>query len=251
MAPFITHLVVGERVFVQLGRFDPSVYGPFLLGCVLVDAKNSDDIGRRTTHFVGRLHEDGEDAFRKSCDNFLEQLDTLLVRPWRELAQHEQAFVAGYLCHLAVDEVSKQAGYEMMQRLGISSLADLPVPGGIVLGAFAALTGELHGDFSAVASVLENASIPNVLAHVSLDDFRAMWEVFGEWIRNGCPYELYVEMLRRMGKTEAQIEMARRERETHWDAAVAFARESGEVERTIDRGVQHSLQVLPRLWMRQ
>jgi hypothetical protein len=250
MAPFVMHLVVGERVFAQLGRFDPSAYGPFLLGCVLVDAKNSDDVGRRTTHFVGRLQEDGEDAFRKSCDNFLEQLDTLLVRPWRELGQQEQAFVAGYLCHLATDEVSKQSTYEIMQELSISSLDDLPIPGGILLGALADLTRELHGDFSTIASALENASIPHAFVHVSLDDFQAMWEVFGEWIMNGCPHELYVEMLQRMGKTETQIEAARREREAHWDAAVAFVQELDEVERTVDRGVKHSLEVLPRLWAR-
>jgi hypothetical protein len=248
MAPFVTHLVVGERVFAQLGRFDPSAYGSFLLGCVLVDAKNSDDVGRRTTHFVGRLHEDGEDAFRKSCTNFLAQLDALLVRPWHELTQEEQAFVAGYLCHLAVDEASKQMTHEAMQKLGISSLADLPVPGGVLLSAFAALTGELRGDFSAIASALHAVEVPLVLTHVPCENFQAMWEISKEWLMNGCPYELRVEMLRRMGKTEAQIEAARRERETHWDAAVAFAQESGEVERTIDRGVRHSLEVLPRLW---
>ena len=250
MAPLVTHLVVGERVFAQLQQFDVAAYGPFLLGCVLVDVHGFSDVDRRTTHFVGRLHEDGEDAFRKSCDNFLDQLDTLLVRPWRELTQHEQAFVAGYLCHLAVDEVSKQSGYEMMQKLGISSLDELPVPGGILLGAFAALTGEQHSDFSSIASALENASLPHVLAHVSLDDFQAMWEITKAWVMNGCPYRLYVEMLRRMGKTEVQIEAARRERETHWNAAVAFARGSGEVERTAELGVQHSLEVLPRLWAR-
>ncbi len=248
MAPLVTHVVVGERVFAQLQRFDSAAYGPFLLGCILVDVHGFSDIDRRTTHFVGRLHEDGEDAFRKSCENFLERLDTLLVRPWRELKQHEQAFVAGYLCHLAVDEVWKRSGYEMMQRLGIASLADLPVPGRVLLGAFAALTGKLHGDFPTIASALENAVIPHALAHVSLDDFQAMWEISKEWMMNGCPYALRVEMLRRMGKTEAQIEAARREREAHWDAAVAFAQESGEVEHTIDRGVRHSLEVLPRLW---
>lgn len=251
MAPFVTHLVVGERVFAQLGRFDPSAYGPFLLGCVLVDAKNSDAIGRRTTHFVGRLHEDGEDAFRKSCTNFLAQLDTLLVRPWRELTQEERAFVAGYLCHLAVDEVWKQSGYDMMQRLGIASMADLPVPGRVLLLAFAALTKERHPDFSTITSALENASIPHALVHVPLDDFRAMWEISREWIMYGCPYELRVEMHRRMGKTETQIEAARREREAHWDAAVAFIQESGEVERIVNHGVQRSLEVLSRLWMRR
>jgi hypothetical protein len=250
MAPLITHLIVGERVFARLQRFDSVAYGPFLLGCVLVDVHGFSDIDRRVTHCVGRLHEDGDDAFRKSCDNFLERLDGLLVRPWRELKQHEQAFVAGYLCHLAVDEVSKQSTYEIMQKLGISSLADLPVPGGVLLSAFAALTRELHGDFSTVASALESASIPHVLTHVSHDDFQAMWEISKEWMRDGCPHELYIEMLRRMGKTGAQVEAARREREAHWDAAVALAQETGEVERTVDRGVWHSLEVLPRLWAR-
>ena len=248
MAPFVTHLVVGERVFAQLGRFDPSTYGTFLLGCVLVDAKNSDDVGRRTTHFVGRLHEDGEDAFRKSCTSFLAQLDALLVRRWRDLTQCEQAFAAGYLCHLAVDEVWKQSSYEMMQRLGIASMADLPVPRRTLMLAFAALTKELHGDYSTIASALENASIPDAFVHVPLDDFQAMWEVFGEWILNGCPHELRIEVLRRMGRTTAQIEAACREHEMHWDTAVAFARESGEVERTVDLAVQRSLEVLPRLW---
>jgi hypothetical protein len=147
-----------------------------------------------------------------------------------------------------VDEVWKQSSYEMMQRLGISSMAHLPVPRRILLLAFAALTKELHGDFSAIASALENASIPHALVHVPLDDLRAMWEGFGEWIMNGCPHELRIEMLRRMGRTNAQIEAAHHEHEMHWDAAVAFAQESGEVERTIDRGVRHSLEVLPRLW---
>jgi hypothetical protein len=250
MAPLITHLVVGERVFAQLQQFDSTAYGPFLLGCVLVDVNGFSDIDRRTTHFVGRLHEDGEDAFRKSCTNFLAQLDALLVRPWRELTQEEQAFVAGYLCHLAVDEAWKQSGYEMMQRLGIASMADLPVPGRILLLAFAALTKELHGDFSTIASALENASIPHALVHVPLDDFRAMWEISREWMMNGCPHELRIEMLRRMGRTNAQIEAAHHEHEMHWDAAVAFARESGEVEHIVNRGVQRSLEVLPRLWAR-
>lgn len=251
MAPLVTHLVVGERVFAQLQQFDSKAYGPFLLGCLLVDVNGFSDIDRRTTHFAGRLHEDGADAFRKSCTSFLAQLDALLVRPWRELVREEQAFVAGYLCHLAVDEVSKQSGYEMMQKLGISSLAELPVPGGILLSAFGALTRELYGDFSTIISVLENTSIPHVLTHVSHGDFRTMWEIAGKWMMNGCPYELRIEMHRRMGKAEAQIEASRREREAYWDAAVTFARESGEVERTIDHGAQHSLEVLPRLWMRQ
>ena len=122
MAPLITHLVVGERVFAQLGRFDPATYGAFLLGCVLVDVHGFSDVDRRRTHFAGRLEEDGEDAFRKSCAGFLDQLDTVLLRPWGELGEGERAFVAGYLCHLAADEDWKWFGWKVMHGLDISSL---------------------------------------------------------------------------------------------------------------------------------
>ncbi|MCK4470531.1 MAG: hypothetical protein KAW49_01965, partial [Anaerolineae bacterium] len=82
MAPLVTHLVTGERVFAQLQRFDAKGYGSFLLGCVLVDVNNFSGIDRRRMHFVGRLEEDGADAFNRSCANFLSQFDDLLIRPW-------------------------------------------------------------------------------------------------------------------------------------------------------------------------
>jgi hypothetical protein len=49
MAPLITHLVVGERVFAQLRQFDSAAYGPFLLGCILVDVHGFSNIDRRVT----------------------------------------------------------------------------------------------------------------------------------------------------------------------------------------------------------
>lgn len=109
MAPLVTHLVVGERA--SLHCCDSLIQRPtvrsfsaaFWSTCTALAISTG---ARRT---LGRLHEDGEDAFRKSCTNFLAQLDALLVHPWRELTQEERAFVAGYLCHLTVDEVSKQS----------------------------------------------------------------------------------------------------------------------------------------------
>lgn len=83
MAPLVNHVVVGERTFAQLRRldkFDNKDYGPFLLGCVLVDVHGFSDVDRRETHFVGRLEEDGVDAFNKSCTNFLNQLSGDLWR---------------------------------------------------------------------------------------------------------------------------------------------------------------------------
>jgi hypothetical protein len=55
MAPFITHLVIGERVFAQWSRFDPAVYGEFLLDCALVDVHTFCNVERRVTHFAERL----------------------------------------------------------------------------------------------------------------------------------------------------------------------------------------------------
>ena len=71
MAPLVTHLVIGERVFAQSPQFDSTDYGPFLLGCVLVDVNNFSGMDRRRTHFVGRVDEDGADAFNRSCASFL------------------------------------------------------------------------------------------------------------------------------------------------------------------------------------
>jgi hypothetical protein len=249
MAPLNTHLIVGERVFAQLRQFDSTSCGAFLLGCVLVDVHGFSKIDRRVTHFVGRLNEDGKDAFQKSCDNFLKRLATLLIHPWHELEQQEQAFVTGYLCHLATDEVSKQMTYEMMQKLDITSLTNLPVPGGILLSAFASLTSEMYGDFASIASALHAVEVPQVLLHVPHENFQAMWDIAQDWLANGCPYELYIEMLKRMGKTEMQIETARRERRFYWDEAVTLVREMGKVEYIVNASVQRSCKMIPRLQM--
>jgi hypothetical protein len=250
MAPLITHLVVGERVFTQLRRFDSMVYGPFLLGCILVDVHGFSDIDRRATHFVGRLHEDGEDAFRKSCDNFLERLDTLLVRPWRALTQHEQAFVAGYLCHLAVDEVWKRLGQDVMLALGINSLADTPVPGEVFMTAFDVSSSEMYIDFPSVALELDITSVPNVLTHVPHAIFQTMWRIVKPHVRDGRTVESYFEMIKRLGRTTLQVQAVRREHKVHWEGAVAWIAELGGVEPYVHNAVRRSLEVLPRLWAR-
>ncbi|MFN2272119.1 MAG: hypothetical protein ACK2US_14850 [Anaerolineae bacterium] len=248
MAPLVTHLVVGERVFAQLRQFDPAAYGSFLLGCVLVDVNGFSDIDRRTTHFVGRLHEDGADAFRKSCTNFLAQLDALLVRPWCELTQHEQAFVAGYLCHLAVDEVWKRLGQDVMLALGIDSLADTPVPGEVFMTAFDVASSEMYIDFSSVSSELDAASIPNVLTHVPYAIFQTMWRIVKPHVMDGRTVESYFEMIKRLGRTPSQVQTVRRKHKAYWEDTVTWIAELGGVEPYILNATQRSLEVLPRLW---
>ncbi len=128
MPPLNTHLIIGERVFPHLS-LDETVYGPFLLGCLLVDVNGFTNIDRRVTHFVGRLEEDGTDAFTKSCSNFLSQLDGLLRYTWDDLSPEARAFVIGYLCHLAADEPWKAWGMDIQQALNIDSFGSLTCTG--------------------------------------------------------------------------------------------------------------------------
>ena len=248
MAPLVTHLVVGERVFAPLQQFGDEEYGSFLLGCVLVDVHGFSDVDRRTTHFVGRLEEDGTDAFNKSCTNFLSQLDDLLLRPWGELASAEQAFVAGYLCHLAADEDWKQFGWNVLQTLEIPSLADFPVPGEVFLTAFDVLSSEMYVDFPSVTSALNDVAIPNVLAHVPHEAFQAMWDIAQEHVADGRTPESYFEMLRRLGQTDAELQEIIHQHDVYWDDAVSWITDFGGVEPRIHAGVERSLEVIPRLW---
>ncbi len=248
MAPLVTHLVIGERVFVQLQQFDPTDYGSFLLGCVLVDVNSFSNIDRRRTHFVGRLDEDGVDAFNRSCANFLNQLDGLLLRPWSELTGREQAFVAGYLCHLASDEAWKLFSWNMLLALGVPSLVDLPVPGEVVMTAFDVLSSKMLVDFPAIVSALNDAPIPDVLTHVPHDAFQAMWGIVKEHVMNGNTPASYFEVLKRGGKTSAEIQAVRHQHDVHWEDAVALIHDGGGVEPYIHAATQRSLETVPRLW---
>jgi hypothetical protein len=248
MAPLVTHLVIGERVFAATQRFDDAEYGPFLLGCVLVDVHGFSAIDRRVTHFVGRLDEDGTDAFSKSCVNFLGRLDRLLLRPWDELTNAERAFVAGYLCHLAADEDWKQFGWDILQALELSSLADLPIPGDVFLTAFDVLSSELTIDPAAVASALSCARIPDVLTHVPYAYLQGMWDIAKAHVMAGGTPASYFEMLKRQGKPNVEIEAVIHQHTVYWEAAVAAVLEFGGVEPRVRASVQRSLDVIPRLW---
>ncbi len=249
MASWVTHLVVGERVFAQLSQFGEREYGAFLLGCVLVDLHAFSDVDRRTTHFAGCLEEDGVDAFTKSCTNFLSQLDDVLRRPWSELASTERAFVAGYLCHLAVDEDGKRFGWDILRATGLKSLADFPVPGEVFYTAFDVLSSELYVDFPAVALALEKASIPDVLTHIPYDALQTMWTIAKEHLMDGRTAESYFEMLEREGKTDAEIQAVHHEHDVYWEDAMTAIRDLGGVEPRIQAGVERSLEMTPRLWL--
>lgn len=257
MAPFITHLVIGERVFAQWPRFDPAVYGEFLLGCALVDVHAFCNIERRVTHFAERLKENGPFAFNKSCTNFLSRLDGLLVRPWNELTHAEQAFVAGYLCHLAADEDWKQFDWYLLHTLGIYWWIDpsplvgvklMPAPTNVVLTAFEVLSSKLYVDFSTVVLALDDVSIPNVLTHIPHRAFETTWDIAKAHALDGSTLESYLDMLKRLGKNSTEIRAARLEHERYWQTAVETIHNYlGGVQQRIQAMVQQSLERMPLL----
>ncbi len=107
MAPFLTHLVVGERLWAALDgkQLTTDHYGTFLFGCLAPDVdKFCHGLEQSTTHFLAK-DEAGTWAWRRS-QQFLEHQAQLLRAPFRALEVAEQAFVMGYLCHVATDEIT-------------------------------------------------------------------------------------------------------------------------------------------------
>ena len=251
MAALITHLVVGERVFarVEQTRCPLDSYGEFLLGCVLPDVSSfSEGIGRRRTHFAGALRRHSEDTFRGTCVNFTARLDTVLVRPWRELGNGERAFVAGYLCHLAADEVWRELSWGVLQMLEIGSWADFPVPGDVILTASSVLSDTLFANRTEVVSALRKATVPRALNHVPHTDFERMWDIVGEHVFEGGTVRSYLRWLVRQGRPPAQVQAIRQQHVEYWDEAMTFVEQAGGMAAYVDDAAGRAVSVLLELW---
>jgi hypothetical protein len=250
MATLIAHLVVGERVSATIQHLRPNsqVYGAFLLGCVLVDANTYSGLGRHQTHFAGLSEGEGGSAPRGSCDSFLKQLDWLLLRPWYALSEPEQAFVAGYPCHLAADEAWLEVSWGLLQELGLRAWEDLPVPAEVMLLTFNELSQDLFEDFSIIVSALSNATIPKVFAHVSQEAFQKMWDTAQAYVLKGGGLESYLTLLGSQGKTCVEIQTVRQQGRTYREEAIALIGKVGGIERFVRPAVERSVQVIPQLW---
>ena len=249
MAPIVMHAVIGERVYPQIQQLaQTQAYGAFLLGCMLVDVNGFSDVDRRQTHFVGRPHEDGEDAFSKGSITFLSQLDTLLQRPWDGLSPSEQAFVAGYLCHLAADEAWKDVTWRALWAMGITSADQFPIPGGVLLTAYSILSTRHYRDQAAVTAALQQATVPDVLTHVPHEALAGMWDAVKPHALDGHTVASYLDMLERKGTAAAEVADRKRQHEIYMDDAIALVQELSDIGAIMQAAADRSLEMVSQLW---
>jgi len=133
-------------------------YGTFLFGCLAPDVdKFCHGLEQSTTHFLAK-DEAGTWVWRRS-QRFLEDQAQLLRAPFRALEAAEQAFVMGYLCHVATDEVTGRSAQIIK---GQHSGSGAPLPNvDAILTAMDPRFWTLARQPSALIGALNSASIPD------------------------------------------------------------------------------------------
>ncbi|NIV33784.1 MAG: hypothetical protein GWN58_31355 [Anaerolineae bacterium] len=197
MAPFLTHLVVGERVWAALDGKRPAAdhLGTFLFGCLAPDVdKFCHGLEQGTTHFVAK-DEAGTYVWLRS-QRFLEGQDDFLRAPFHALEAAEQAFVIGYLCHIATDEITARSA-QAIRSQSSGSRETLPNVDAILTTMdprFWAMTRDSAG----LVQALNRASIPDrAFVFTEGHCLRAMYKVVVPQIVEGGGLEPFMQMLRR------------------------------------------------------
>lgn len=142
-------------------------YGQFCFGCVAPDVdKLSPTLTQIDTHFFDRTGPWELMASHRTA-TFLQRQAEFLGAPFGELYPEAQAFALGYLCHLAVDEVSKF----MWGRSTWRHFMDIgPGP------AFAALdetARQWMRHYPAVVDALTSVKVLNIIPHIPQTDLEA------------------------------------------------------------------------------
>lgn len=169
MAPFNTHFLVAEKIWPEFQNDAwGQHYGQFCFGCVAPDVdKASATLTQRDTHFFDRTT-DYELMASARTAAFLTRQDEFLQQPFAELSSEAQAFVLGYLCHLAVDEVSKHL---WRRETWLKFHHVRPT------SAFAALdemARQQIEDYAAIRRTLDDVETLDVLPHIPLTDLQRM-----------------------------------------------------------------------------
>jgi hypothetical protein len=262
MAAFLTHLVVGERVWARLVDGGPGSgngwilrdeeYGTFLFGCLAPDVdKICPGLDQGTTHFLPK-DEEHHHLWHRS-ESFLERRSDFLRAPYRRLAPKEQAFVLGYLCHIATDEITARAA--LLVR-AYHSAVGTPLPHvDAVLTALESRFWRMAADSQQVAIALEGASIPeDALPIVPVVCWSAWQQIVLPQVREGAGLMPYLNTVRRQWQwvrqgritgqaddpeLEADLVVYRRQIENDLPASEKLADEM-ELELFVEEAVRHS-----------
>ncbi|MGC9333748.1 MAG: zinc dependent phospholipase C family protein [Anaerolineae bacterium] len=203
MAPFLTHLMVGEHVWAGLnsharwaGSTPPDGrYGIFLFGCLAPDVdKFCDGLEQGTTHFVAK--DDGFAWVDRRTRRFLDRPAGFLRAPFPDIAPAEQAFVLGYLCHVATDEVTGRLARRTAERLQATGRPWPQVDA--LLTAMDPRLWALARDPGEVVAALAAARIPGgTFPFAPADCLQALHQVVLPQVRDGGGLLPYLGMLRR------------------------------------------------------
>jgi hypothetical protein len=212
MAPFLTHLMVGEQVWssdwrranawrqptgwLPAGRERTADrYGVFLFGCLAPDVdKFCTGLTQGLTHFVAK---DGGFAWAdRRTRRFLERPADFLRAPFGDLAPAEQAFALGYLCHVATDEVTGRFARRMVEHLQATGR---PLPNvDATLTVIDPHLWAMARDPQGVVSALAEARIPDgTFPFAPLDCLEALRQVVLPQVQEGGGLLSYLGMLRR------------------------------------------------------
>jgi hypothetical protein len=199
MAPFLTHLNIGERVWLRLDgrRPQPEAYGTFLLGCLAPDVdKLWPDLEQGTTHFLPK--EQGRAWTERRTRRFLSRPTDFLAAPFPEMAAVEQAFVLGYLCHVAADEMTGRLGTQLMAQFAAGSQV-LPNVDAI-LTAMDPILWAKAGDPAGIVAALEGACLPaGAFSFLPAEGLAALYQAILPQVREGGGLLPYIRFRRRLG----------------------------------------------------
>jgi hypothetical protein len=261
MAPFLTHLLIGERVWNSLDRQRPAPerYGTFLFGCLAPDVdKLCDGLEQGTTHFVGK-DEAGTYAWRRS-QHFLEHQTDFLRAPFPALDAGEQSFVLGYLCHVATDEATARFAMDLRDQLATAAKALPNVDA--VLTAMDPRFWAMITDPESIVAALEAVVIPDgTFTFAPQACLTAMHQIVIPQVREGGGLVPYLNMVRRQRQwvrhgqvsdapddpdLEAELAAYRRRIEAGLPASEQLV-DRMELEPFVDKAVRDSLRRLHTL----
>jgi hypothetical protein len=175
MAPFNTHFLVAEKIWPNVAArlllpvtYNCNHYGQFCFGCVAPDVdKASAALTQKETHFFDRTTNYELMATSRTAA-FLQHQAEFLRRPFASFAPEEKAFVLGYLCHLAVDEVSKH----MWRRPTWQQLNGVHV--GAAFAAIDEAARQQTRDYPAITQALGRINVLHIIPRIPAHDLTHM-----------------------------------------------------------------------------